>query len=1138
MKTMKKSISILCVISLMLGVFAGLGTSAAETEFAASDDLSCWWGNGSFISTAQNECAVDSKWTYDASANSYTRSSANSGWAEYNVAMLYGNKSYNEFILEFDVKFSEQRFNEDGTKNGTPAIMLQFGNRELGGAPGDKIATGGEIIELFNSFNTNTEIYSVFSRHWREVSPDGGHWSSTIADINADTAHHVKLAVLDGKMTFYFDDTAIYGSKNVGTTYQGGYVGIGTGWSGTVISNIQLGYNDPNQLFRDYKAYHTDSTPTYYVQNAYAVDSISTDWEYLTGNMIRPKSGIGGMRILYTDKKYTDFEMEFDYITYDSLYVGFGAQSMGGNILTSGTLTNPSPSIIRITKEGFGAYAPNSTGNDAWFGNDGGKLFDKDSEYYAMHTANIKVINGKMSLTIDGKTRGTVTMNNYTGGHIFLMAYNNNEAISLPLIYEADINQTFGDFTSYEAETNYNAGFWQTGLTKQANISDNWKYSSEGRIAPANADKMSFLYTNQTYTNFQMTFEFTTDSHFYVGVGASEKGGGLPTKPVSNPSSFSVRLYPKGYAQCAPINENGGDGWPFNDDWRTEAQTNTDVHTCKIVVNNGMMTLYIDGHMLSGKSYKLLNYTGGYIYFQLSSGVESLSVPEINSIDLGDDFNDTFTGYYSTTFSSVEIDNGGTTTTKTSPYWANNLALDDNLQADWYKDTDGMFTKSDSSRMSTLYMNGVYDQNFRITFNYHVPNQVGNHGLYVGLGNKAMGDDWFKGEDTQTTNIIRLFTSAAAGYSPDSKKTLYDTYAMGAANSDFAEWERTAVHTAVIEVKYDAVYVWLDGIYRGSAELGYYEAGYIFIAAQTTGTKFTIPVIEVVTPEKYGNETSTAYKKSALFIGDSIADGAGDQAGWANRLGWHYDLDYTNCSHGGWIIADDAATGLGSIQKQLSEEAFGSDYDYIIVEGGINDIMQNVNRNSEYCKLGEISDSYNIEDFDTTTAAGGLEAIFYNATYLYGDDTKLGFIMVMKPETNWIGDWETAERYVDTYLAICEKWNVAVLNMWDDESINTAFTENSDYFTDGLHPSYKGYSFLDKTFADWFADLEETGYVGYGYVNSDSVIDICDLIRMKKLLAAETVQYRYSADTTKDRTFDSADLVKMREYLIGKISKF
>ena len=43
---------------------------------------------------------------------------------------------------------------------------------------------------------------------------------------------------------------------------------------------------------------------------------------------------------------------------------------------------------------------------------------------------------------------------------------------------------------------------------------------------------------------------------------------------------------------------------------------------------------------------------------------------------------------------------------------------------------------------------------------------------------------------------------------------------------------------------------------------------------------------------------------------------------------------------------------------------------------------------------------------------------------------------------------------------------------------------------------------------------------------------------MKKLLAEAEVEYRYSADVTRDRTFDASDMAKMREYLLGEIAVF
>ena len=89
MKAIKKSVGILCALSLIFGMFSGIGINAVKNTYAVGDDLISRWGSGSFLSAPQEECAIESKWTYDASTDSFTRTSQNSGWADHNVAMLY-----------------------------------------------------------------------------------------------------------------------------------------------------------------------------------------------------------------------------------------------------------------------------------------------------------------------------------------------------------------------------------------------------------------------------------------------------------------------------------------------------------------------------------------------------------------------------------------------------------------------------------------------------------------------------------------------------------------------------------------------------------------------------------------------------------------------------------------------------------------------------------------------------------------------------------------------------------------------------------------------------------------------------------------------------------------------------------------
>ena len=117
MKALKKSISIFCAISMILGMLAGNLVTAEKVSQSMAGNVSCWWAGGSFAENRRSEYSVSSRWAYDSASDSYTRSGADTGWHDHNVAMLFGGSSYEEFIFEFDLALSEQKFNEDGTKN-------------------------------------------------------------------------------------------------------------------------------------------------------------------------------------------------------------------------------------------------------------------------------------------------------------------------------------------------------------------------------------------------------------------------------------------------------------------------------------------------------------------------------------------------------------------------------------------------------------------------------------------------------------------------------------------------------------------------------------------------------------------------------------------------------------------------------------------------------------------------------------------------------------------------------------------------------------------------------------------------------------------------------------------------------------
>ena len=116
-----------------------------------------------------------------------------------------------------------------------------------------------------------------------------------------------------------------------------------------------------------------------------------------------------------------------------------------------------------------------------------------------------------------------------------------------------------------------------------------------------------------------------------------------------------------------------------------------------------------------------------------------------------------------------------------------------------------------------------------------------------------------------------------------------------------------------------------------------------------------------------------------------------------------------------------------------------------------------------------MTDSFNVEDFDIDTYAGGLEELFYYVTKNH-PNAKLGYIFTFKTP-NCLGVADMTGYYA-VAKSICEKWNVPFLNMYEDETLNKELkVDTSDYLQDQLHPNTGGYDVLYKYIMYWMETL-------------------------------------------------------------------
>ncbi len=217
------------------------------------------------------------------------------------------------------------------------------------------------------------------------------------------------------------------------------------------------------------------------------------------------------------------------------------------------------------------------------------------------------------------------------------------------------------------------------------------------------------------------------------------------------------------------------------------------------------------------------------------------------------------------------------------------------------------------------------------------------------------------------------------------------------------------------------------------------------------------------------DKTGPLYRKSALFMGDSICDGSHEGGffyrGWAGRIGEVNCMEYVNAGLSSSSIStcreDHPA---GRILRQLQNNKDGN-YDYVIMHGGVNDAWDSA-------PVGEVSDGFDVSSFDTTTFAGGLEELFYYATQYY-PKAALGYIINYDiknaTQTEGVNDMSA---YFTVAKEICDKWNIPYLDLyWNEDVADTLKVGTNKYLYDYIHPDTLGYDQLYPFIEEWMEEL-------------------------------------------------------------------
>ena len=243
-----------------------------------------------------------------------------------------------------------------------------------------------------------------------------------------------------------------------------------------------------------------------------------------------------------------------------------------------------------------------------------------------------------------------------------------------------------------------------------------------------------------------------------------------------------------------------------------------------------------------------------------------------------------------------------------------------------------------------------------------------------------------------------------------------------------------------------------------------------------TGLKEGTATVTISTPDNAMTVTTEVTVKdplkgaSAAFFGDSICmasthDKVHQWWGWAGRINAAYGLSkYVNKGVDGASLS--TVRGTNRVINYLNNIK-GQNYEFIVLHGGTNDGMDST-------PVGVMSDSFDVNDFDTTTFAGGLEELFYTARKNH-PNSKICYIINFRIEaTNW-GPLMTVEGMTPYYTLakeICKKWNIPYLDLFFDKDFCAAFDHtNKNLIPDGVHPNSLAYDILTPYIAQFMRQV-------------------------------------------------------------------
>ncbi len=202
------------------------------------------------------------------------------------------------------------------------------------------------------------------------------------------------------------------------------------------------------------------------------------------------------------------------------------------------------------------------------------------------------------------------------------------------------------------------------------------------------------------------------------------------------------------------------------------------------------------------------------------------------------------------------------------------------------------------------------------------------------------------------------------------------------------------------------------------------------------------------------NANSPIKDKTVIFLGSSVTYGYGSMGvSFADYLEKTDGIKAVKEAVSGTTLVDvkdnSYVSRIKTIDKSIKADAF-------VCQLSTNDATKEM-------PLGEASNSFEIEDFDTQTVAGAIEYIIAYAKSTWNCP------VIFYTQAKY--DSEHYAQMVALLLEIQEKWGITVIDFWNDAQINSITDEQKSlYLVDRIHPTRAGY------YEWWLPKFQETLY--------------------------------------------------------------